>query len=55
MPLRWMLLAFVLVALISDAAAQEFTLKRVVLVSRHGVRAPTDSAALVAFFRRASP
>ena len=46
-----MLPALVLGALISDAAAQGFTLERVVLVSRHGVRAPTDSPALVEFSR----
>ena len=37
--LRWMLPALAFGALISEAAAVEYTLERVVLVSRHGVRA----------------
>jgi 4-phytase / acid phosphatase len=44
--LRWMLLALAFGAVISEAAAAEYTLERVVLVSRHGVRAPTDSEKL---------
>ena len=44
--LRWMLPALAFGALISEAAAVEYTLERVVLVSRHGVRAPTDSKKL---------
>jgi 4-phytase/acid phosphatase len=36
-----------LAALTSAAAAAEYTLERVVLVSRHGVRAPTDSKKLL--------
>src|SRR5262249_56930319 len=38
--------ALVLGALILESAAAQFTLERVVLVSRHGVRAPTDSREL---------
>ena len=46
-PRRWMRrAAFVLAMLVPEAAAAEFTLERVVLVSRHGVRAPTNSNAL---------
>jgi 4-phytase / acid phosphatase len=44
--LRWMLPALAFGALISEAAAAEYTLERVALVSRHGVRAPTDSEKL---------
>jgi 4-phytase/acid phosphatase len=45
------LAAFALVAPAWQAAAADYTLERVVLVSRHGVRAPTDSATLVEFTR----
>ena len=45
------LVAHVFVALVSQATAADYTLERVVLVSRHGVRAPTDSAKLVEFTR----
>ena len=46
-PKRWMrCAAFVLALLVPETAAAQFTLEQVVLVSRHGVRAPTNSNAL---------
>jgi 4-phytase/acid phosphatase len=49
-PARVMLCAAVgLGTLISEAIAAEYTLERVVLVSRHGVRSPTSSANLAKF------
>jgi 4-phytase / acid phosphatase len=51
---RWMLFAIAF-ALRPDTAAAELTLERVVLVSRHGVRAPTDSTALMHFTNKKWP
>ena len=44
-------LALVLTVLSCAASAADYTLERVVLVSRHGVRAPTDSPKLVEYTR----
>src|SRR4051812_46015821 len=46
MPARSLLCAAFILALSPGPVAAEFALERVVLVSRHGVRAPTNSAAL---------
>jgi len=51
---RWTLLAIAF-ALLPDGAAAELKLERVVLVSRHGVRAPTNSEALTHFTRKPWP
>ncbi len=45
----------VFLALVQDAPAAEFTLERVVLISRHGVRSPTDPASLPDFASRPWP
>jgi 4-phytase/acid phosphatase len=49
-----MLSVIVLGAFIFEASAAEYALDRVVLVSRHGVRAPTDSPAIAEFSRSLS-
>ena len=43
-PSRWIVFAaLTLAVLVPEIAAAQYTLERVVLVSRHGVRAPTDT------------
>ena len=49
--MTWVLSALILCAVTIDAGAAEYTLERVVLLSRHGVRAPTDSPRLAEFSR----
>ena len=44
-----------LAALAHEPAAAQLTLERVVILSRHGVRSPTDSAALTAYASRPWP
>jgi hypothetical protein len=48
------LAALVLVAFAWQAGAADYTLERVVLVSRQGVPAPTDSTKLVEYTRSKS-
>jgi len=52
---RWLLAIATAFALLPDHAAAELKLERVVLVSRHGVRAPTDSEALTHFTKKPWP